>query len=102
MGFKLVKVEKKESTGIDNERFMSFLLEEHNKVLSTRSLNLPVDDNSIPSGLSESKKEFDFFWDENKESARKDVIQDLEASIIKLPVIQKEEQVVDRRKSKRK
>ena len=102
MGFKLVKVEKKESTRIDNGSFISFLLEDHNNKVSKRSLNLPVDDNSIPGGLSESKKEFDFFWDENKESARKDVIRDLEASIIKIPVIQKEEQVVDRRKSKRK
>jgi hypothetical protein len=102
MGFKLVKVEKKVTTGIDDESFISFLLEDHNNKVFKRSPDLLVDDDSIPSGLSESKKEFDFFWDENKESARKDVIRDLEASIIKIPVIQKEEQVVDRRKSKRK
>lgn len=102
MGFKLVRVEKKESTVIDDESFIAFLLEDHNNKVFKRSLNLPVDDNSIPSGLSESKKEFDFFWDEKKESARKDVIRDLETSNIKIPVIQKEEQVVDRRKSKRK
>ena len=102
MGFKLVRQEKKELELLDDDSFMSFLLEEHNKYLSTRTQNIHVDDNSIPSGLSESKKEFDFFWDEKKESARKDAIYDLEHSIIKRPVIQNEEQVVDRRRSKRK
>lgn len=102
MGFKLVKVERKESLRIDDNSFMSFLLEEHNRCLSTRSQNIHVDNNSIPSASSESKKEFDFFWDEKKESARKDAIYDLEHSIIERPVIQNEEQVVDRRRSKRK
>jgi hypothetical protein len=102
MGFKLVKQEKKEVDLLDNDRFILFLLEDHNNKISKRSLDLPVDDNSIPSASPKSKKEFDFFWDEKKESARKDAIHDLEHSIIERPVIQKEEQVVDRRKSKRK
>jgi len=102
MGFKLVRQEKKEIDLLDDSSFILFLLEEHNKILSTRSKNIHVDDNSIPSSLFESKKEFDFFWDEKKESARKDAIYDLEHSIIKKPVIQNEEQVVDRRRSKRK
>lgn len=101
MGFKLIKQEKREIDLLDNSSFISFLLEEHNKILFTRSKNIDVDDNSIPSVLDESKKEFDFFWDEKKESARKDAIYDLEHSIIERPVIQNEEQVVDRRRSKR-
>jgi hypothetical protein len=49
MGFKLVKQEKKEVDLLDNNRFILFLLEDHNNKISKRSLDLLVDDNSIPS-----------------------------------------------------
>ena len=101
MAFKLIKQEKKKSI-VDDTTFIAFLLEDHNNKISTRSLDLLVDDNSIPASQHESKKEFDFFLDEKKVEARRQAIYDLENSIIDKPVIQKEEQVVDLRKSKRK
>ena len=101
MGFKLVKVEKKESTRIDNGSFISFLLEDHNNKASKRSLNLPVDDNSIPGGLSESKKEFDFFQDDAIDATREEVLSDLEVSTIKKQT-QIGEVIVDRRRSRTK
>ena len=101
MAFKLIKQEKKKSI-VDDTTFITFLLEDHNNKISTRSLDLLVDDNSIPVRSDESKKDFDFFLDEKKVEARRQAIYDLENSIIDKPVIQKEEQVVDRRKSKRK
>jgi hypothetical protein len=102
MAFKLIKQEKKKQVPVDDKTLIAFLLEDHNHKISTRSLNVLVDDNSIPAQVPESKKEFDFFLDEKKDEARRQAIYDLENSIINKPVIQKEAQVVDRRKSKRK
>ena len=102
MAFKLIKQEKKKQGLVDDKTLIAFLLEDHNNKISTRSLNVLVDDNSIPAQVPESKKEFDFFLDEKKDEARRQAIYDLENSIINKPVIQKEAQVVDRRKSKRK
>lgn len=102
MGFKLIKQErKKESSLLSNEDFIGFLLEDHDKTIKQRLSIIDLDDNSIPEEENKNKKDFDFFSDEKTDAIRKQAIEDIEKSIINEP--QKEnEQVVDRRKNRRK
>jgi len=101
MGFKLVKQERKKEVTLDNSSFLSFLLENHNNILKSRSNSIDLDNRSILEPRVENKKEFDFFLDEKKEARRKEAIEDIENSIINQPS-KKDEQIVDRRKNRRK
>lgn len=103
MGFKFLKKEEKKnsSSGISNEEFVSFLLEDHNSIRAKIKDNL-VDNISIPSASEEKNNFFDFLKDEKKELAREQAIFDIENSIINKKEVKDEDQVVDRRKKKRK
>ena len=101
MGFKLVKQERKKEATLDNSSFLNFLLENHNNILKSRSNSIDLDNRSILEPMVENKKEFDFFLDEKKEARRKEAIEDIENSIINQPS-KKDEQIVDRRKNRRK
>ena len=102
MGFKLVRQErKKESSLISNEDFINFLLEDHTKEIKLRSKSIDLDNISIPENKNKNKKDFDFFLDEKKESNRKQAVEDIEKSII-IESPKESEQVVDRRKNRRK
>jgi len=101
MGFKLVKQERKKEVTLDNSSFLSFLLENHNNILKSRSNSIDLDNRSILEPRVENKKEFDFFLDEKKEARRKEAIEDIENSIINQPS-KKDDQIVDRRKNRRK
>jgi hypothetical protein len=63
-----------------------------------------MDNNSIPNAPEEKKEFFNFFEDESRDAARKQAIFDIENSIIDKKVVQTEDknEVVDRRKKKRK
>ena len=102
MGFKFLKREEKKnsSSGISNEEFINFLLEDHN--IRTKIKDNLVDDISIPSALEEKNNFFDFLKDEKKELAREQAIFDIENSIIDKKEVKNDDQVVDRRKKKRK
>jgi len=101
MAFKLIKQEKKKEAIIDNNSFMTYLLDNHKSILNSRSKIMDLDNRSIPDAIEESKEEFDFFLDEKKEARRKEAIEDIENSIINQPS-KKDEQIVDRRKNRRK
>ena len=101
MGFKLVNQEKKKEATIDNSSFLTFLLDNHNEILKSRSKSIDLDNRSILEPGVENKKEFDFFLDEKKEAIRKEAIEDIEKGIINQPS-KKDEQIVDRRKNRRK
>ena len=104
MGFKIIKQEAKKNITISNEEFLSFLLEHHNSILRLRSLNIDLDNNSIPTPVEEKNKNFDFFKDEKKDLAREQAIFDIENSIINKKEIHNESQneIIDRRRRKRK
>lgn len=103
MGFKFLKREEKKnsSSGISNEEFINFLLEDHNNT-KTKNKNILVDNISIPSASEEKNIFFDFLKDEKKELAREQAIFDIENSIIDKKEVKNDDQVVDRRKKKRK
>jgi hypothetical protein len=101
MAFKLIKQEKKKETTIDNSSFIAYLLDNHKSILNSRSKNVDLDNRSILDVREENKEEFDFFLDEKKEAKRKEAIEDIENSIINEPS-KKDEQIVDRRKNRRK
>lgn len=103
MGFKFLKREEKKnsSSGISNEEFINFLLEDHNNT-KIKIKDNPVDNISIPSALEEKNNFFDFLKDEKKELAREQAIFDIENSIIDKKEVKNDDQVVDRRKKKRK
>ncbi len=104
MGFKIIKQEAKKNIILSNEEFLSFLLEDHNSILRLRSLNIDMDNDSIPAPVEEKNKNFDFFKDEKKDLAREQAIFDIENSIIDKKEIHNESQneIIDRRKRKRK
>jgi len=103
MGFKFLKREEKKnsSLSISNEEFINFLLENHNNIKLKIKDNL-IDDISIPSTSEEKNNFFDFLKDEKKELAREQAIFDIENSIIDKKEIKNDDQIVDRRKKKRK
>jgi hypothetical protein len=101
MAFKLIKQEKKKEATIDNSSFIAYLLDNHKSILNSRSKNVDLDNRSILDVREENKEEFDFFLDEKKEAKRKEAIEDIENSIINEPS-KKDEQIVDRRKNRRK
>ena len=101
MAFKLIKQEKKKEAIVDNSSFMTYLLDNHKSILNSRSKIMDLDNRSIPDAIEENKEEFDFFLDEKKEARRKEAIEDIENSIINEPS-KKDEQIVDRRKNRRK
>lgn len=107
MAFKFINREQKETKNLTNEALVSFLLENHKQILSTRSpsgkeLSETSDDISIPNSEIKNKKEFDFFYDEGVESARQDVLADLEIGTIVNTPLTDDVVVVDRRKSRKK
>jgi hypothetical protein len=104
MGFKIIKQEIKKNITLSNKEFLNFLLEHHNSILRLRSLNIDLDNNSIPTPVEEKNKNFDFFKDEKKDLAREQAIFDIENSIIDKKEIHNESQneIIDRRKRKRK
>jgi hypothetical protein len=104
MGFKIIKQEAKKNTALTNEELLSFLLENHNSIVKLRSLNIDLDNNSILDLPEEKNKNFDFFYNEPRDIARKQAVSDIENSIIEKKEIQTEDknEVVDRRKRKRK
>lgn len=104
MGFKIIRQEVKKTSIVNNEEFINFLLENHNTMLKLRSISIDLDNNSIPALVEEKNKNFDFFYDESRDMARKEAIFDIENSIIDRKEVQTEDkdEVVDRRKRKRK
>ena len=105
MAFKLVHQEQRQHS-LSNEDLITFLLENHNNILSTRGspsqqFNETSDDISIPDEGKEIKKEFDFFQDDAIDAAREAVLSDLEVSTIKKQT-QINEVIVDRRRSRTK
>ena len=103
MGFKLLKKEEKKnsSSRITDEEFMFFLLENHN-VIKAKSKDILEDNISIPNQDEEKNNFFDFLRDDKKELARERAIFDIENSIIDKKEVKNDDQVVDRRKKKRK
>jgi hypothetical protein len=98
MGFKLIKSDKKDIKLLDNNTFITFLLENHKSILITRSKSMMGDGISIPESPPENKKEFDFFFDEKKDAARKEVVYDLNNGIMGGQEKSNEERIVDRRR----
>ena len=102
MSFKLVKSDKKALQVVDNTTFITFLLENHKKILVERSREIEsiVGGIYIPEPVLENKKEFDFFFDEKRDAAKKEAIKDLDDGIISKTQEKKDAVVVDRRKVK--
>lgn len=103
MGFKLLKREEKKnsSLGITDEEFINFLLENH-ELIKLKSKDILEDNISIPDQVEKKNNFFDFLRDDKKELARERAIFDIENSIIDKKEVKNDDQVVDRRKKKRK
>jgi len=103
MGFKLLKKEEKKNSSlrITDEEIMLFLSENHN-VIKAKSKDIRKDNISIPDQDEKKNNFFDFLRDDKKELARERAIFDIENSIIDKKEVKNDDQVVDRRKKKRK
>lgn len=101
MGFKLIRVEKKPLVS-DNADFLSFLLGQHDEVMLRRSgLHDKVVIETLPVADKKIDENFDFFLDEKKELAKKQVLEDIELETsIKKDKIFDTSIVIDRRKQK--
>lgn len=103
MGFKLLKREEKKnsSSGITDEEFINFLLENHN-LIKVKNKDIREDNISLPDQEEKKNNFFDFLRDDKKELARERAIFDIENSIIDKKEVKNDDQIVDRRKKKRK
>lgn len=103
MSFKILKQERQKVDPVDDEEFIEFLYRDHLSRVTSPVGDLTLSSGSmyIPPPAEENKKDFDFFHDENKEAARKDIISDLESGNIYKDKKKSDDEVIDRRKSKR-
>ena len=102
MSFKILKQERQKVDPVSDEDLIDFLYEDHiSRSTSVGELPLSSGSSYILDQEEKNKKDFDFFYEEKNEKARKDIISDLESGNIYKDKKTSESDVVDRSKSKR-